>query len=514
MKRKNDIFLDTNLNVISYKKHKELQLNNNIQNHLNNNNNNKIIQFQEILKLGKCCYDKLDKLFIKGGNYIFYVHDEPICGTVTSTTYERGFFPCFCVTYAYYAYSNKKNCITREHKSMYINYYANSLSLEEVKCEILTEEMKIRLTERGDKYLKYCRNFHHVDYQGRILLTAKWWSTEKLLTKGRIMIDHSYYEENESIYHNLTEYESFDNENIPKHKLDAFLGCFDLTKHRKWGLCVVENILDIEFNDDAFTYLTLTETLNIGEKTLQIKNFVKDLVKSKKLVDFDDMIEGKSCGMIFLLHGPPGVGKTLTAEATAEILHMPLYYLSAGDLGSKAHEIEKRLQNVLDLTKRWNAIILIDEADVFLEKRETSNLERNAIVSIFLKYLESHTGIVFLTSNRVKNLDNAFLSRISLVINYTEFTTEIRKEIWINLLRASSIDPTAIDVDLFTKYTLNGRQIKNIIKLAICITESENNENNDKKNSEEKNIYFTSSIISLCEYFEKNHKSYDSTNYC
>ena len=466
-------------------------------------NNDKVAQFQEILKSGVCNYERLHKLFIKNMNYIFYVHDEPICGTVVSTEYEKGFFPCFRVTYSYYTYSSKKDLIVKEKKSVYKYAFSGNQTLEELRCEILTEEMKIRLTARGEKYLKYCRNFHHVDYQGALLI-PKWGGAEKILTKGRVMIDHTFYENTESRYHRYSDddEDSFNSEDIPKHKLNAFLGCYDLTKHRRWGLSIVENIFDIDYNDDAFACLTLNETLDIGNKKMQVKDLVKDLVKSKDSVNFDDIIEGKSCGMIFLLHGPPGVGKTLTAEATAEVLHIPLYYLSAGELGSKSEDVEEGIKKVLELTKRWNAITLIDEADVFLEKRETSNLKRNAVVSIFLKYLESHTGIVFLTSNRVGNIDNAFLSRISLVLNYDEFTPEIRKEIWINLLRASNIDPDTIDVDSLIKYDLNGRQIKNIIKLAQCIAVKD-----EEKCS-------TQHIISLCNYFEKHHKLDGAKNYC
>ena len=66
-----------------------------------------------------------------------------------------------------------------------------------------------------------------------------------------------------------------------------------------------------------------------------------------------DVIEGKGEGAIFLLHGPPGVGKTLTAEAIAELLERPLYAVSMGELGTSPEALEERLTDVLDLCAPW-----------------------------------------------------------------------------------------------------------------------------------------------------------------
>ncbi len=62
-----------------------------------------------------------------------------------------------------------------------------------------------------------------------------------------------------------------------------------------------------------------------------------------------DVVANKGGASIFLLHGPPGCGKTLTAEAIAELLEKPLYIVTAGDLGISASEVEKNLGSVLEL---------------------------------------------------------------------------------------------------------------------------------------------------------------------
>jgi SpoVK/Ycf46/Vps4 family AAA+-type ATPase len=93
-----------------------------------------------------------------------------------------------------------------------------------------------------------------------------------------------------------------------------------------------------------------------------------------------------------LLSGKPGVGKTLTAEAVAEHMHCPLHSITSGDLGSAPHEVEQSLTSALDLVSRWNAVLLIDECDVFLEARAAHDIERNRLVSIFLRTLEYFEG--------------------------------------------------------------------------------------------------------------------------
>lgn len=116
----------------------------------------------------------------------------------------------------------------------------------------------------------------------------------------------------------------------------------------------------------------------------------------------DDVIQGKGKGLVAVLHGPPGTGKTLTAEGISELLKCPLYSVSAGDLGTDSRYLEAELQKTLDICHAWGAILLLDEADVFLEKRNMADIHRNALVSIFLRQLEYFQGILFLTTNRVE----------------------------------------------------------------------------------------------------------------
>jgi SpoVK/Ycf46/Vps4 family AAA+-type ATPase len=124
------------------------------------------------------------------------------------------------------------------------------------------------------------------------------------------------------------------------------------------------------------------------------------------------------------------VGKTLTAESVADNLQLPLYVMSAGDPGTDPRDVEVKLTFIMDNVARWNAVLLLDEADVFLEARSVSDLERNKLVSIFLRMLEYYSGIFFLTTNRIKDIDDAFHSRIHVTVNYPDLSQGSRRCIW------------------------------------------------------------------------------------
>ena len=62
-------------------------------------------------------------------------------------------------------------------------------------------------------------------------------------------------------------------------------------------------------------------------------------------------------------------------------MRQPLYLMSASELGETAAEVEESLEQVLELTRKWNAILLLDECDMFLESRSTADIRRNRLVS-------------------------------------------------------------------------------------------------------------------------------------
>lgn len=240
---------------------------------------------------------------------------------------------------------------------------------------------------------------------------------------------------------------------------------FSLTA-RGWGDVLVDGLGDIQWQHDIFDRLVLSETR---------KCMIKALVRNGGNDSFHDLVEGKGEGTVFLLYGKAGVGKTLTAEAVAEYLHKPLYSLSLGTLGTTAAVLEKCLSEIMSLTANWDALLLLDEADSFLETRSsTSSLERNAMVSVMLRLVEYFSGILFLTSNRLESLDPAFQTRITLALRYDALDASAREKVWKNLLVKSGLDylldDGTLELDKLSIAPLNGREIKNVLRLAMAIS--------------------------------------------
>jgi len=231
-------------------------------------------------------------------------------------------------------------------------------------------------------------------------------------------------------------------------------------KLKPWLDFFVDSVSEITWNSSALKNLVLPSSqkeLILAFATSQIKN--KD--------SFDDIISGEGKGIIMLLSGGPGIGKTLTAESVAENMKVPLYMMSAGDLGSVSSEVESALSIILEMVAKWNAVLLLDECDVFLEERSAHDLERNKIVSIFLRTLEYYEGILFLTTNRVKNMDPAFQSRIHISMEYSALDKKARKQVWVNFLeRGIKHEIAEGEVEKLAEVELNGRQIKNVLKTS------------------------------------------------
>jgi hypothetical protein len=238
--------------------------------------------------------------------------------------------------------------------------------------------------------------------------------------------------------------------------------CYDLTK-KQWFIGHRDNLSEIKFRKDAFEKLQMDS----AKKNIIRKICSSDNVQKGNNIDF---IDAKGGGNIFLLHGVPGTGKTLTAEAISELLERPLYKVNISEFDSLS-ELERGIETSLRYAERWNATLLIDEADVALEKRDSTNIERNAIVAVFLRLIEYYTGTMFLTSNRANEFDDAFKSRITFAIHYKSPSVDVKTAIWTNILEGVNNDMTPEQIKEVAQYDINGRQIKNIINTATFMSD-------------------------------------------
>ena len=192
-----------------------------------------------------------------------------------------------------------------------------------------------------------------------------------------------------------------------------------------------------------------------------------DILTAEMDVLMDDIVEGKSGGTTVLCAGPPGVGKTLTAEVYSEIIKRPLYRVHSGQLGLNVAEMETALKNTLTRAQRWGAVMLIDEADVYIKRRD-DNIAANAVVGVFLRVLEYFNGLLFLTTNRVDDIDEAIISRCIALIKYHQPNLDDRRKIWRVMTEQFGL---AIDADLIYQLAdlfpdASGRDIKGLAKLV------------------------------------------------
>ncbi|KAM6519911.1 hypothetical protein FALCPG4_013485 [Fusarium falciforme] len=353
------------------------------------------------------------------------------------------------------------------------------------------EKIKQRLTDRGRTFEGLCGQ-HIKNYNGLVHLESGW-EPETIFISERIIVDaNAFYRFQHHSVPNLTELESekgeqeTDSPDAPSGSHTRSQQQTVLTEKqcmlavprvkgfalsmKKWFEFVVSDITPVTWNEKLLGNLVIPDE----EKQLLLA-LVAHTAKEED-GGFDDFIEGKGKGLILLLAGPPGVGKTLTAESIAEELKRPLYRVGAGDLGLEADDVESSLKEAFRQCSHWNAVLLIDEADVFLEKRSSDRLAQNELVSVFLTSLEYYQGVLILTTNRTEEIDPAFESRIDIILTYDHLSQDARRQIWsnfINRLPPDSVDLGNADLDNLSRWDINGRQIKSAIKTARIMAVNE-----------------------------------------
>ncbi|KAL1879874.1 hypothetical protein Daus18300_001713 [Diaporthe australafricana] len=219
-----------------------------------------------------------------------------------------------------------------------------------------------------------------------------------------------------------------------------------------------------------------------------ISQHFQDKATGRYEAEEKDVVRGKGKGLIILLHGAPGVGKTSTAEGVAEAFNKPLFQITSGDLGTNARELEDALEWHFYLAHKWDCVLLLDEADVFLSVRSPEDFQRNSLVAVFLRVLEYYAGVLFLTTNRIGDFDEAFSSRIHISLYYPPLKRSSTKKIFdLNLRNIQQrIEERGVEIDIEhdeilgwaidywrsnKKMRWNGRQIRNACQTALALAE-------------------------------------------
>ncbi|KAL3426801.1 ATPase [Phlyctema vagabunda] len=260
-----------------------------------------------------------------------------------------------------------------------------------------------------------------------------------------------------------------------------------LLQDRRWEIIDIEHVNDVKIDKKAFDHLVLP---------METKNLLKALTWSytARLDSPEQDHWSSDLIKIILLHGSPGVGKSRTAECVAEITGRPLLSITCADIGTEPAQVDRNLERYFSLGESWGAVMLLDEADIYLEQRERglAELQHNSLVSIFLKALEIYKGILFLTTNRVGALDEGFASRFHVALRFPTLTDDSRAQIWKYNFDLLERDYTTLRVaESARSYTMdsseiktvkwNGREIRNALQTAVSLAEYEANENEESK---------------------------------
>ncbi|KAL8731684.1 MAG: hypothetical protein Q9166_003265 [cf. Caloplaca sp. 2 TL-2023] len=241
-------------------------------------------------------------------------------------------------------------------------------------------------------------------------------------------------------------------------------------RSRTWAALSIHLVKDLPIKQDGFEQLVLPD----GHKDL-----VRALVKthSRAARPASGPVEEKDHQVDLV----KGKGKGLIIHYTQR----PLFPITCGDIGETAMSVEANLGKSFQLAHKWGCVLLLDEADVFMAKRSGSDIQRNSLVSVFLRILEYYSGILFLTTNRVGIFDPAFKSRIHISLYYPPLSGGTTLRIWrVNITRTRTSEKKyEVDEDNILEFAKehflahdeggrwNGRQIRNAFQTAIALAE-------------------------------------------
>lgn len=214
---------------------------------------------------------------------------------------------------------------------------------------------------------------------------ANRWVEKKFYTSGRIMIDPATFRiklpNSQLLDPDVTEIlqpeDILENDLIfCNHRVLGFSFAVKM-----WGAFAIPKLREVVWD------MTAINKLIIEAKR---RDYIASLVRGHAFSDtgFDDVIRGKGQGLVGLLSGAPGTGKTLTAEVVAELTRRPLYVVTASELSIDVESLDQSLEDIMSTAHRWSCILLIDEAETYLRKRTEGHMQQNSLVTIFLRRLE------------------------------------------------------------------------------------------------------------------------------
>jgi hypothetical protein len=210
--------------------------------------------------------------------------------------------------------------------------------------------------------------------------------------------------------------------------------------------------------------------LVLSEDRMELIDDIVRRVRHRRTVledwSFDDL-SPRGRGLVALFHGASGTGKTMAADAVAHTLRMRMFRIDlAGVVSKYIGETEKNLRTIFDEADRMDSVLFFDEADALFGKRSEVKDAHDRYANIEINYLlqrvENFSGIAILATNKRDHLDEAFLRRIHVSIEFPMPQMPERLRLWKRSFPANA--PLADDIDwdfLARRFEFAGGTIRN-----------------------------------------------------
>jgi len=364
-------------------------------------------------------------------------------------------------------FSAKKDKNSKDKIYLYFSYIKNNEEQPET-CSIDYDDMK--RCKRDPKELLLSLNFH---FEKEEYLIAYNKVTDDFIKKA-IMQNIEFIDENGFRYIN----DNLHHSSTKRTRFDIDVSSFFTDESKLHKVPIFPSIYCYDLNDYSFKFIDTRRVepylydVDIEKKLIlphDHKNLI-DILLSEEYQSHDaDFIKGKGNGTLILAMGQAGLGKTLTSEVYAERKKIARLKIHASQLGTDETKIEKKLKEFMALAERWKCILLIDEADVYIRRRD-NDVQHNAIVATMLQQIEYFNGILFMTTNRTEDVDEAILSRCGAILKYTLPDKDMFKQLWEIFISQNHLEDKVSKETLETILkefsSLSGRDVRNIISLV------------------------------------------------
>ncbi|KAH9884003.1 hypothetical protein F4778DRAFT_578486 [Xylariomycetidae sp. FL2044] len=250
---------------------------------------------------------------------------------------------------------------------------------------------------------------------------------------------------------------------------------------KTWAKVYISNLVKPNWREDVIDNLVMNE---------HRKNTLVSLTRRHIREDRRDQRKA----LAILLHGRSGVGKTFTAECLSSNAQRPLIVLTASDLVlANSYQSEQALIRNFGLARDWGAFVLIEEADMLLQRHHAA---QNSLGAGLTRALELYNGVVFLTTNRVDMFDDAVLSWINVKLYFPGFSDEERDKVWDFVLsdlpqkykqdrgKTLKISNNAFKFARgpeISSLRWHGREMKNALETAVGIAEDQADLNREEQ---------------------------------